>query len=159
MDISGLDKAKVLAALFNVAKPQGFGFSSYDQKPMTAEEAQKLLDDGIDSFDYLKGRAMKIGLGKDEVDTQDFNRVNGPDAAERTIDELRRTGEVNPPAIAAMHKAATQESARLTRAQIERDRGRSGVSFAVDSDGTRHAKLGFGDVADELGQIIDKVSK
>lgn len=39
MDISGLSKASVLAALYNAARPQGMGFLQYDPKPMSEADA------------------------------------------------------------------------------------------------------------------------
>ena len=53
MNIQGLDKAAVLAALYNRARPQGMGFLHYDPKPMTVEEAQKIIWGGDGYFDYL----------------------------------------------------------------------------------------------------------
>lgn len=43
ISIAGLDKAAVLAALYNAARPQGLGFLQYDPTPMTKDEAQKIL--------------------------------------------------------------------------------------------------------------------
>jgi len=91
ISIKGLNKAAVLAALYNASKPQGMGFMRYDSKPMTSDEAQKLLDaDPRQYFDYLKGRVMKIGLSKDEVDTWGYNRDNGENAAEKAIETLQQ---------------------------------------------------------------------
>ena len=44
MDISKLDKAEVLAALYNRAQPQGMGFLHYTPEDMTVEEAQVVLE-------------------------------------------------------------------------------------------------------------------
>lgn len=88
MNIRGMDKAVVLAGLYNGARPQGMGFLQYDPKPMTVEEARKILDAGQTYFDYLKGRVMKIDLSRDEVDTQLYNRDNGPGAAERALERF-----------------------------------------------------------------------
>ena len=43
VDITGLDKAAVLAVLYNAAKPQGMGFLQYDPEPMTIGQAGILL--------------------------------------------------------------------------------------------------------------------
>ena len=40
ISIEGLDKSKVLAALYNASRPQGMGFMQYDPNPMTEEEAE-----------------------------------------------------------------------------------------------------------------------
>ena len=39
IDISGLDKADVLAALYNAAQPRGLGHLQFDPEPMTREKA------------------------------------------------------------------------------------------------------------------------
>lgn len=93
MNIAGLNKAKVLAALYNSSKPQGMGFLHFDHRPMTEDEAQKLLDAGCTYFDYLKGRAMKVDLAGDELRTRLYNRDNGDNAAERVIENLMNEEE------------------------------------------------------------------
>lgn len=87
MDISHLDKAEVLAALYNGSKQQGMGFiHPRGQSPLSADEAQALLDrQGSTYFDYLHGRILKINLSGDELDTRLYNRDNGPGAAEAAI--------------------------------------------------------------------------
>ncbi|RJO61080.1 MAG: hypothetical protein C4542_07280 [Dehalococcoidia bacterium] len=87
MNISGLDKAEVLAILYNNARPQGMGFLSYEHKPMTKEEAAELLKNNT-YFDYVKGRVMKVNLVGDELNTYLYNRDNGPEAAERALKSL-----------------------------------------------------------------------
>jgi hypothetical protein len=89
MNIAGLDKALVLASLYNGSRQQGMGFlDSAGRKQMTVEEAGEILKHGT-YFDYLHGRVMKIDLASDELQTALYNRDNGPEAAERIIDELR----------------------------------------------------------------------
>jgi hypothetical protein len=89
MNIKGINKAKVLAALYNNSKPQGMGFLHYDSKPMTEEEAEALLKQTT-YFDYLKGRVMKIDLSGDELQTRLYNRDNGEGAAERVISDIAK---------------------------------------------------------------------
>ena len=85
MDISYLDKAKVLAALYNHARPQGMGLLHFDPQRMTAEQAREILKTGQTYFDYVKGRVMKINLSGDLLDTGLYDRDNGPGAAENAI--------------------------------------------------------------------------
>lgn len=89
IDLTGLSKAAVLAALYNNSRPQGMGILHYDPRPMTEGEAQELLDGGQTSFDYLKGRVMKIDLGKDELHPGLYDRDLGEGAAEGIIAKLR----------------------------------------------------------------------
>lgn len=46
INIADLDKAEVLAALYNASKPQGMGFMHYDPAPMGVEEARQHLRGG-----------------------------------------------------------------------------------------------------------------
>lgn len=90
MDITGLDKAEILAALFNNSKQQGMGFlDSRGSNKMTVEHAREILETE-DSFDYLYGRVMKIRLRGDEFDPWLYDRDNGAGAAERVIEDLRQ---------------------------------------------------------------------
>lgn len=92
MNISGLNKAAVLAALFNASRQQGMGFmDSRGARAMTEADAQKVLDEEGPYFDYLRGRVMKIAIDGDEIETRLYNRDNGEGAAERAVDALRAT--------------------------------------------------------------------
>jgi hypothetical protein len=44
LSFAGLNKAAVLAALYNASRAQGKGFIRYDQTPMSIGEAQNLLN-------------------------------------------------------------------------------------------------------------------
>jgi len=94
MNISGIDKAVVLMALYNHARPQGMGLLIFNPAPMSIEEARKILATGQRYFDYLRGRILKVDLSQDFLDTRLYNRDNGPNAAENAIleilDELTR---------------------------------------------------------------------
>lgn len=94
MNIQGLNKDEVLAALFNASKQQGMGFlHAAGASAMSVEEACAILDAHSEAgrrpyFDYLKGRVMKIDLSKDEVNTALYDRDNGQGAAEAAIAHL-----------------------------------------------------------------------
>ncbi len=88
MNIEKLNKAEVLAALYNNSKAQGMGVLHYTPENMTKEDAQKLLDSGQTYFDYVEGRVMKIDLSGDELRTHLYNRDNGEGAAERALNHL-----------------------------------------------------------------------
>lgn len=90
IDISQLDKAAVLAALYNRARPQGMGFLHYTPEPMTHDQARELLGKMHEPyFDYLKGRVMKVDLGKDQLYVGLYDRDNGHGAAASAIADLR----------------------------------------------------------------------
>lgn len=91
MNIEGLDKAEVLAALYNGSRQQGMGFlQTRGAEGMTVEQArEELAKNEYGYFDYLHGRVMKISLLGDELDTWLYNRDNGRGAAEEIIGALR----------------------------------------------------------------------
>ena len=87
INLAGLDKAAVLAALYNASRPLGMGFLRYDPADMTVEEARELLKK-YSYFDYLKGRVMKVDLLGDSFDPWLYDRDNGKGAAMRVISAL-----------------------------------------------------------------------
>lgn len=92
MNIAGLSKPAVLAALFNASRQQGMGFmDTRGAQPMTEAEAEKVIEEQGMYFDYLRGRVMKISLDGDELETRSYDRDNGQGAAERAIEPLRAT--------------------------------------------------------------------
>lgn len=84
IDISKKDKAAVLAALYNHARPQRMGFFQYDPTPMSVEQARELLQRGT-YFDYVRGRVMKVNLNGDTLNPWLYDRDNGDGAAARAI--------------------------------------------------------------------------
>jgi len=152
ISLAGLNKADVLAALYNASKPQGMGFLQYDPKPMTREEAEALLKQTT-HFDYLKGRVMKLNLADDELDPWGYDRDNGQNSAKNVIDELRKTSSVNPLTIQARHHVGTLESAEHVRASLQEESRfeRHGEVVVV--------RVGLADVADKLGPAVDKAVK
>ena len=62
IDISKLDKAEVLAALYNASKQQGMGFlNPRGREPLSKAEASELLKERT-YFEYLAGRVMKVRI-------------------------------------------------------------------------------------------------
>lgn len=90
IDISGLDKAEVLAALFNASKQQGMGFfDSSGGNSMTVEDARQYTSrEGDQYYDYLRGRVMKIDLSSDELNPRLYDRDNGQGAAASALAAL-----------------------------------------------------------------------
>lgn len=101
VSIKGLDKAAVLAALYNGSAPVGLGFLQSRPGPMTVEEARAFIPAGDDRsrmfpelqkehlyFDYLLGRPLKVDLSGDEFDPRLYDRDNGQGRAERIVAEL-----------------------------------------------------------------------
>jgi len=90
IDISGLDKAEVLAALFNASKQQGMGFCDpTGARPMSVEDARQYTERGGEQYyDYLRGRVMKVDISKDQLSPRLYDRDNGQGAAERALKPL-----------------------------------------------------------------------
>ncbi len=152
ISLVGLNKAEVLAALYNTSKPQGMGFLHYNPKPMTTREAEILLQETTD-FDYLKGRVMKVSLKGDGFDSWAYDRDNGEGAAERAIAELVRTGDTNPSVIQEMHDTNTLKSAEDVKTHLN-DKG-----YSESKGGVTVFHLGLEGVADKLGPAVDKAIK
>lgn len=118
LDISGLDKAAVLAALYNAARPQGRGFLHYDPAPMETEEAREILRGGS-SFDYLRGRVLKVNISADSFDPRLFDRDNGEGAAYMAIQSLRSGDQPDNATTARIHEHGTINSAHELMEQLQ----------------------------------------
>lgn len=97
MDIKGIDKAKILVALFSMASPRGLGWLQHKPSDqLTLDDARALLKDRT-YFDYLRGRVMKVNLAPNvnELDLRLFERDNGP-AEARLMELLTAPSAVKP---------------------------------------------------------------
>lgn len=91
IDISGLDKAEVLAALFNGGRQQGMGtLDTTGRQSMSIDDARQYTSatDHAQYYDYLRGRVMKVDLSGDELDPRLYDRDNGSGAALRALEPL-----------------------------------------------------------------------
>jgi hypothetical protein len=89
MNIKGISKPALLAALFNASKQQGLGFlDPRGAAHMTEEDAAEVIAAQGMYFDYLRGRVMKISIDGDELEPRLYDRDNGQGAAERAIAHL-----------------------------------------------------------------------
>lgn len=103
IDIEGLDKGELLAALYNAASPQGRGLLQTKPGVMTPGEAREKLAVGHNDmglpccepfyFDYLYGRPLKVDLKGSTLDTRLYNRDQGEGKAERVVWVLRHANE------------------------------------------------------------------
>lgn len=85
INLKNMNKAEVLAKLYNASKPLGMGIFQFENRDMSIDEAQSYLDAGHTYFDYLKGRVMKIDLSGEELDPRLYDRDNGRGAAARVL--------------------------------------------------------------------------
>jgi len=87
ISIKGLDKAKVLKALYDGSHVQGLGFLQA-KECFTEDEARELLKERT-YFDYLHGRVLKVDLSGDAFREELYDRDNYPGAAAKIINNLR----------------------------------------------------------------------
>jgi hypothetical protein len=92
INIAGLDKAAVLAALYNNSFQLGMGvLHTRGQDGMTVEQAREELaafGDRRPYFDYLHGRVMKSEISGDSYDPWGYDRDNGLGAAANALAHL-----------------------------------------------------------------------
>lgn len=88
ISIAGLDKAKVIIALYTYARVQGMGAFQAKSEPMTEAEANALLATD-DYFDYVHGRVMKVRIAGDELNPRLYDRDNGHGAAADAVNTIR----------------------------------------------------------------------
>lgn len=98
VDIKGLSKAAVLAALHNGTRALGMGIIHDLGRDMTEVEAEAVIAREADDlgfkqdrlyFDYVSGRPLKVNIAGDEFDAALYDRDAGEGAAERAIAALR----------------------------------------------------------------------
>ena len=93
VDIKGLDKARVLKALYDHSHVQGSGFlQAVPDGVVTVEHCDMLLGSQT-YFDYLHGRVMKVELSGDEFDERLYDLDCGEGAAQRAVDSVRAEQE------------------------------------------------------------------
>jgi len=89
VDIKGLDKERVLKALYDNSHAKGTGFfQTVPSGIVTVEHCENLLK-STTNFDYLYGRVLKIDIGGDAFDERLYDRDCGEGAAQRAVDSIR----------------------------------------------------------------------
>ncbi len=151
ISLKGLEKAAVLAALYNGTRAQGLGFLNYSSSSMTPEEAKLRFGPNFGYYDYVDGRVMKVNLEGEELDPWGYDRDNGQGAAERVINSLRATGQANNPEIADLH----QDGVKHAAAELQP------VTGEPDSlrreDGWSVIELGLDQFKDDLDPILRQI--
>lgn len=69
IEITGVNLADVAKAAYDLSSPIGMGFIHYEEGTLTDEEANSLVTDDPRtplSLDYVKGRACKMTVFKDD---------------------------------------------------------------------------------------------
>lgn len=94
VDLTKMNKAEVLATLYNRSHTQGLGFLQAVPGKMDTKKAEDLLKETT-YFDYLHGKVMKIDLSKDKLRTRFYNRDLGKRAAEDALSKLEGYSEID----------------------------------------------------------------
>lgn len=92
IDIRGIEKAALLAALYNGLNPGGASEDfNVRTAPMTKGEAQDIINRirGPLSFTHVKGRALMVDITGDSLDPQKYDQNLGQKAAEKIIVAMR----------------------------------------------------------------------
>ncbi|MGW8177470.1 MAG: hypothetical protein ACWGQW_01550 [bacterium] len=84
MNISNLDKAEVLLALWKGSRMQGLSFLGFGGTAPTVEDCRKALEKSS-YVDYFFGRIIKCNLSQDFLDLRLYDRDCGPGAGEMAI--------------------------------------------------------------------------
>lgn len=136
IDITGINKAALLAALFNSSKPMGLGFYAQGHNTrMTAQAAQATIDQKMHmkyDFDYLQGRVMKIDISGNAMDPGGYDRDNGPGAALKVVEAIR-SGQVPSliPAVPQTNLEKAASSGDVEKAMEESDKAMSLSSYII----------------------------
>lgn len=93
IDIHNADRAEILVALYNRARPQGMGFMHHIPEPMDIDDARNLITDAQRAgkriyFDYLNGRVMKVDLSSSPLYVRLYDRDNGRGAAASALRDV-----------------------------------------------------------------------
>lgn len=88
VNIQGIDKVKLLEALWKKSQPAAFfRMQGISPPSFNMNEAQQAVKGYID---YFNGRVIKCNLSGDEVDVWGFDRDNGNGAFQSVVDSLRK---------------------------------------------------------------------
>jgi hypothetical protein len=93
IDVKGIDRGALIAALHNGTGAQGLGMMHDICRDMTPEEGAKILDErnGKFQFDYLRGRPIKVWIEGDMLMRTDlYDRDARPGACQEIVDRLRK---------------------------------------------------------------------
>lgn len=95
INIEGIDRAELLAALHNGTRPLGMGFLHDLKRDMTKAEATEILAQHTDGhgdahFDYVCGRPLKVWFSRNTLQgAWLFDRDSSPGKCQAIIEALR----------------------------------------------------------------------
>ena len=124
VDIKGLDKERVLKALYEHSHAQGLGgFRAVHVGIPTLEYFDGRLEQGT-YFDYVGGRELTVDLSGDEFDERLYDRDCGEGAAQRAVDSVRaeqeRGGDAARNADGEKKEPSLEEQAEMTKEAVHK---------------------------------------
>ena len=124
VNIKGLDKARVLKALYEHSHAQGLGaFQAVHMGVPTLEYFTGLLEQGT-YFDYVGGRELTVDLSGDEFDERLYDRDCGEGAAQRAVDSVRAEqksgGDTARNADGEKKEPSLEEQAEMTKEAVHK---------------------------------------
>jgi len=100
IDISGIPKWRLLKVLYNNAIPQKGSYfhtlfphatSIFENMTLTDDEAKSIIEkESYLYFDYIKSKSLKVDISGDTLDSNDYDRDYGENAALKAISTLRQ---------------------------------------------------------------------
>jgi len=99
VDIKGLDKARVLKALYEHSHIKCVGYTHErfpgDRDSEVLSVYVRPVTEKQTYFDYLYRRVLKVDLSRDEFDERPYDRICGEGAAQRAVDSIRAEKQDN----------------------------------------------------------------
>ena len=143
VSIKGLDKAKVLKALYDNSHVQGLGIMhAAPEGTVTEDRCRELLEKNT-AYDYLYGRVMKVDLAGDEFDERLYDRGCGEGAAQRAVDSISQEPE------SEKHQAQEDEKPKEEAGQKDGE-AKKEKSTAEKAESVKKAVGGILDILTEL---------
>lgn len=89
LNITGIEKAAVLAALYNAAGPSKAEPDGYDATHvMTLGEARELLSGTKTYFNIIMGRNIAVSLNDNQLNYRIYDERNGRGMTEKVLEPL-----------------------------------------------------------------------
>lgn len=89
INIKGLEKARVLLALWKHSHEQGMSFFGTFTDNPTLNDCAEFLEKSGGYVDYFNGRVIKVDLRGDTINPALYDRDCGQGACERAINSIR----------------------------------------------------------------------
>lgn len=121
VDIKGLDKARVLKALYDRGNTQGKGRFAKTNTTVTLEICKAMVERSC-RFDNMFGLLLNVDLSRDDFDESVYDRIYGAGAAKRAVDSVKGApedgGDTDKDADDGKKELSLEEKEKLTKDAI-----------------------------------------